>query len=39
MPIGQIHKDRFKKNALTLALVFGWVGFIWVITMIKMAHQ
>ena len=37
MPIEQVHKDRLKKNLLTMALIFGWVAFVWVITMLKMA--
>lgn len=35
MPIEKMHKDRLKKNLLTLAMIFGWVAFIWIISMIK----
>jgi len=37
MPIEQVHKDRLKKNLLTLAIILGFVALIWAITMIKMA--
>lgn len=37
MPIEQLHKDRFKKNALTLALIVAWVAFVFAITVVKMA--
>jgi hypothetical protein len=38
MPIEQIHKSRLRKNLLTLALIFGWVAFIWIISMIKFSN-
>jgi len=37
MAIGPVHKERFKKNLLTLGLVFAAVGFIWAITIFKMS--
>lgn len=36
MAVRPVHKERFKKNVLTIALVFGVVAFIWAITIIKM---
>lgn len=37
MPIGKPHKSRFKKNLVVLAIVFGIVALIYMITLIKMS--
>lgn len=38
MPHSDIHKKKLKKNLTILALVFGWVALIWVVTMVKMVN-
>lgn len=37
MAAGPVHKERFKKNLLTLAMVLGLVGLIWAITIFRMS--
>ena len=37
MGIGPVHKERFKKNMLTLGLICAFVAFIWAITVYKMS--
>lgn len=36
MPIGQLHKDRKKKNFLVLGIIVAWVALIFVISVLKM---
>jgi len=38
MPHTDLHKKKLKKNLMILALVFGWIALIWVITMLKVNH-
>ena len=38
MPIEELHKTKKKKNLTMLALIFGWVALIWIITMVKMKN-
>ena len=38
MPHSDIHKKKLKKNLAILALVFGWVALIWIVTMVKMVN-
>jgi len=38
MPIEELHKVKKKKNLTILALIFGWIALIWIITMIKVNH-
>ena len=38
MPIEEIHKSKKKKNLTILALIFGWIALIWIITMIKVSN-
>lgn len=35
MPIEALHKLKKKKNLAVLALIFGWVALIWIVTIIK----
>ena len=39
MPISELHKRKFKKNAALFALVMGIMILIWLVTMVKMAAQ
>lgn len=38
MPLGSVHRRKFKSNLALLALIIGFVTLIFVITMVKMAH-
>jgi len=38
MPIEKLHKLKKKKNLMILALIFGWIAIIWVVTMLKVNH-
>lgn len=35
MPLAPIHKIKFKKNLMVLALVLGFMVLIWAITVLK----
>lgn len=35
MPIRKLHKEKFKKNMILLAIIFGWIALIWLITMLQ----
>lgn len=35
MPLSPVHKEKFKKNIILLAIIFGWIALIWVITMLQ----
>lgn len=35
MPKSDLHKSKKKKNLTMLAMIFGWIALIWIITMIK----
>ena len=34
MPKSDLHKSKKKKNLTMLAMIFGWIALIWIITMI-----
>jgi hypothetical protein len=36
MPIGSLHRRKFKTNLAILAAIAAWVALIWVIAMVKM---
>lgn len=36
MPHTDLHKTKLKKNLAILALIFGWIAIIWIVTMLKM---
>jgi hypothetical protein len=36
MPIGDLHKRKFKTNMAILLVVFAWIALIWVVAMVKM---
>jgi hypothetical protein len=38
MPHSDLHKKKISKNLIMLAIIFGVVALIWMITMIKMAR-
>lgn len=38
MPHSELHKSKKKKNLVILALIFGWIALIWIITMVKMTN-
>lgn len=38
MPHSDIHKSKKKKNLVMLAIIFGWIVLIWIITMIKISN-
>lgn len=38
MPIEKLHKTKLKKNLMILALIFGWIVLIWIVTMLKVNH-
>lgn len=38
MPKSDLHKSKKKKNLAILAIVFGWIALIWIITMIKVSN-
>ncbi len=31
----ELHKKKRKKNYIMLAMIFGWIALIWIITIIK----
>jgi hypothetical protein len=35
MPHSPLHKEKLKKNLIVLAMIFGWIALIWVITMLQ----
>ena len=35
MPLAPIHKTKFKKNMMVLAMVIGFMVLIWAITILK----
>lgn len=36
MPHDELHKKKRNKNFTVLALIFGWIALIWIVTMVKM---
>lgn len=38
MALDELHKKKKKKNLMILALIFGWIALIWVVTMLKVNH-
>lgn len=34
-----VHKAKFKKNMIVLAMIVGWVALIWVITMLQIGSH
>lgn len=39
MPHSDLHKKKKKKNLTVLAMIFGFIALIWIITMIKIGTQ
>ncbi len=36
MPHDELHNKKKSKNYTVLALIFGWIALIWIVTMVKM---